>query len=357
MMVRLTALGLLLLGLLAGCVPPASDTTPDQAPTPGADLSGIKSYLLDKSVALNASASQLQAASEQYYGLAEAAAFDYAALAADPTAAAQALSAAKTAWLAASPTYEQMEGIVAGVPSLSSFDVILDAGASGAEDPENAAPYDLTLPDGRVLERPGNLFGVLESALWGTEPTYTASDADLDASGSVDFGEALPDANVLKAAGDALVAYAAELDSAAKAWQPTESDAFTALVVMVPTMNEYFNSWKSSRFVSGDTSTQRDFVAISRLADIQDILSSLQVVYSGVKPLAERANADQAAQIESGLTDLKAFVAGVYAQEQEGKQFSPEEADILGVEAQNRATALAGQIAQIAAQLNIKIEG
>ncbi len=354
MLARFTLFSLILLGLLAACASPATPA-PAEAPAAGADLSGVKSYLLEKSAALTASASDLQTAAARYYDLVDAAGSNYAALAADPAEAAQALSAAKAAWLAASPTYEQMEGIVAGVPALADFDVILDAGASGAEDPENAAPYDLTLADGRVLERPGNVFGVLESALWGTEPAYKAADADLDGSGALDFGEALPDANVLKAAADALVSYTAELDSASQAWQPSESDAFTALVVMVPTMNEYFNSWKSSRFVSGEASTQRDFVAISRLADIQDILSSLQVVYAGVRPLAESANAGQAAQIEGGLADLKSFVAGVHSEEQGGKQFSAEEADILGAEAQNRATALAGQIAQVAAQLSIEI--
>ncbi|MCB9131098.1 MAG: EfeM/EfeO family lipoprotein [Anaerolineales bacterium] len=356
MVARITLLSLLLLGLLAACAAPA---TPANAPaaSSAADLSGVKSYLLDKGAALSASASDLQTASARYYDLAQTTGFDYATLAADPAQAAQTLSDAKTAWLAASPLYEQMEGIVAGVPSLSDFDLILDAGASGAQDPENAAPYDLTLPDGRVLERPGNVFGVLESALWGTEPAFKGADADLDASGTQDFGESLPDANVLKAAADALVDYSAQLRSASQDWQPSESEAFTALVVMVPTMNEYFNSWKSSRFVSGEEATQRDFVAISRLADMQDILASLQVVYSGVKPLAESVNADQAAQIENGLADLKSFVAGVHSQEQGGKRFSAEEADILGAEAQNRATALAGQISQVAAQLNIEIDG
>jgi hypothetical protein len=350
---RILVVLLLSLTLFGGCAP-TNAPTPTQPPS-SADLSGIKAYLLGKAAELKTNAAGLQAASDRYYNLAQAADFDYAALATNLTETAQALSDAKSAWLVASPLYEQMEGIVAGVPSLSEFDVILDAGASGAEDPANAAPYDLTLPDGRVLEKPGNLFGVLESTLWGTEPTFKAADADLDASGMINFGETLPDANVLKAAGDALVSYSGELEATAIAWQPTRSDAFTALVVMVPTMNEYFNSWKASRFVSGDASSQRDFVAISRLADIQDILSSLQVVYQGIKPMVVSVNADQAAQIEQGLANLKAFVADVHAQEANGKRFSAEQADTLGAEAQNRATALTGQISQAAAQLNVPV--
>ena len=148
---------------------------------------------------------------------------------------------ARNAWIQASPQYEKMEGIVAGTPTLADYDVILDAGASGAEDPENAAPIDLTLADGRVLARPGNLFGVTESTLWGTYPAYTAGvDADLDQDGLLEFGETLPDAAVLQAGANALNDYAGKLLAAAETWTPNTSDAFTALVVMVPTMSEYF---------------------------------------------------------------------------------------------------------------------
>ena len=347
---------LILILLLGACAPA---TTPDtRTDHSQADLSGIKTYLLEKTSELTNSSKSLKEASDKYYDLAQSAAFDYVALwESNPTQVTAALNEAKSAWMAASPLYEQMEGIVAGTPSLAEYDVILDAGTSGEEDPEGAVPFDLTLPDGRVLPKPGNLFGVLESTLWGTYTDYTSGiKADLDGNGSVDFGEKLPDANVLKAGADALDQYTTELGTAASAWQPTESDAFTALVVMVPTMSEYFNSWKNSRFILGDLSAQRDFVVISRLMDIQNILGSLQIVFGEVKPLVESTDAAQAAQIEQGLTDLKSFVGDVYAREQSGYQHTPEEADVLGAEAQNRATAIAGQVAQIAAKLNISIQ-
>ncbi len=359
-MVRKTnffALLLILVLLVSACAPAVPQAPVEQGN--GADLGGIKTYLLGKLTTLKSSSADMKSASARYYELAQAAGFDYAALWADDSAeAAQALQDAKSAWMAASPLYEQIEGIVAGVPSLSEYDVILDAGASAEDDPDNAVPFDLTLPDGRVFPQPGNLFGVLETTLWGTQPAYVIAgvEADLDADGSVEFGEALPDANVLKAAADLLDEYVSQLDASAQAWTPTESDAFTALVVMVPTMSEYFESWKNSRFVAGETSTQGDFVAISRLADIQDILSSLQVVYAGVKPLLLDLNADQAAQIENDLGSLKEYVADVYQQEQGGRQYTPEEADLLGAEAQNRATAIAGQVSQAAAALNITVE-
>lgn len=349
---------LVLILLVSACAPAATPVATEEAHESHADLSGIKTYLLGKTSELKTDSAALKTASDKYYELAKAANFEYASLWETNSAeVSQALIDAKAAWIKASPSYEQMEGIVAGTPSLAEYDVILDAGASGADDPESTVP-DVTLPDGRVLSKPGNLFGVLETTLWGTNPEYVIAgiEADLDGNGTLDFGEALPDANVLKGTVDLFDQYATELDSAAQAWEPTESDAFTSLVVMVPTMNEYFESWKNSRFVAGEASTQNDFVVISRLSDIQDILSSLQIVYADVKPLIVTVNADQAEQIESDLNGLKQFVADVYQQEQDGKQFTAEEADQLGAEAQNRATAIAGQISQVAATLGITIE-
>lgn len=347
---------LLAIGLvLAACAPAAQPSTPAQT---GADLSGIKDYFLTKGVELQASSTALNEAANNYYDLVAEHGFDYADLWGGHAAeVAPIIEAAKAAWMAASPQYEQMEGIVAGVPSLADYDVVLDAGTSAEEDPEGAVPFDLELPDGTVIPQPGNLFGVLESTLWGTFAGFTIEEveADLDGDGQLEFGESLPDANVLKAAANLTDSYIIEMNEAANAWTPTESDAFTALVVMVPTMSEYFEFWKNSRFVAGEASTQRDFVVISRLSDIQDILSSLQVVYTEVKPLVEGVDPAQAEQIETGLADLIAFVAGVYEEELAGKQFTAEEADVLGQEAQDRATAIAGQVAQAAAALNIEI--
>jgi hypothetical protein len=324
----------------------------------GTDLSGIRQYLLDRTQALKQATSALKQETDRYYALAAAAGFDYPKLWQEQQPAVVAtINTARTAWKAASPLYEQMEAVVAGTPALAGYDVILDAGASGEEDPANAAPIDLHLPDGRTLTRPGNLFGVTESTLWGAFPAYAAQGvtADWDGNGAITFGETLPDANVLKAGADALDEQAGALAQAAADWQPTLPDAFNALVVMTPTMSEYFASWRDSRFVSGDASTQRDFVAISRLADMQDILGGLELIYAEVQPLAATANADQADQVATGLTDLRAFVAGVYAKEQDGKHFTPEEADLLGEEAQNRATAVTGHISQLVAQLGITL--
>lgn len=316
-----------------------------------ADLSAVKTYLTGKVAELDAAAANLQAGTQAYYALAQAAGFDYAALwATQRVAVIASLTDAKDAWLTASPLYEQVEGVVAGVPSLSEFDVTLDAGGAGD------VAFDIVTADGRTFASPGNLFGILEGTLWGTVSEYSSGvSADLNLNSEADFGEVLPDAAVLLVAGDTFSTTVDALVSAAEAWSPTNEDAFTALVVMVPTMSEYFGSWRDSRFVLGDASTQTDFTVISRLSDIKDILGGLLVVYDSVKPLIETVDSAQAAQIGSDLSSLQAYVEDLLTQEQDGRQFTPEEADIFGAEAQGRAQAITGQIAQVAALVGVAL--
>lgn len=360
----------MLLGALSGCAPtPPSAVSADsnqlsatdsgRATGNEADLSGIKEYLLTQTIKLENATSELKGLADQYYQLAQSVDFNYARLWNEEQAEViGTMEKARSAWMAASPLYEKMEGIVAGTPSLSEFDIILDAGTSSAEGGENVVPFDLTLPNGQVVEKPGNLFGVSESTLWGTAPEFTVEEiaADFNGNGSIEFGESLPEANVFVAATEALNRYAADLHTASESWSPTVTDAFSALVTMIPTMNEYFSSWQASRFVAGESSTQRDFVAISRLADIQDILSGLQVVYQNVQPLIAEVDRSQSEQIAAELRSLNEFVSGVYAQEQSGKRFSAEEAELLGAEAQNRATAVTGQISQVAGVLGVELQ-
>jgi Imelysin len=367
---RSALLLLICIGLLAACgqATPAADPTtaptsaPVAAPTATAaklDLGGLKVYLVQKTTALTASTAKFRQDSDRYYELAKAANFDYTALWENQRAAVtQAIERARGDWIIASPTYEQMEGIVAGTPSLMQYDVILDAGASGSEGGDNVSPIDLTLPDGRTLPKPGNLFGITESTLWGTDTSYVVPDllADYNGNGTKDFGETLPDANALKGGADALDKYANELHAAAQAWQPVEAEAFGALVNNVPTVTDFFEAWKESRFVAGAASKRRDFAVVSRLSDIVDNISSWQVIYQDLSPAVRGVDAAQDAQIGERLTNLKSFVGDLYAQEQDGKRFSPEEADLLSAEAGNRATAIAGQISQVAAKLNIPLQ-
>lgn len=316
-----------------------------------ADLSGVKTFLIDRATALKEGADHLQQDADAYYALAQAAGFDYALLwqnsKDDVVATVQALQAD---WLTISPLYEQMEGIVAGVPSTSKYDPILDAGEKGD------VPYSVFLPDGSVLAQPGNLFGLLETTLWGTDPEYVADvEADFDGNGTVDFGEALPDANLLKGFADATADQTGALLGQAVVWQPTETDVFTALVMNVPTMSAFFDSWKTSRFVMGDEATHNDFAVISRLSDIKDNVGSWQVMWGGLAPVVEGSDAARNQLIAAGLDDLHLYVTDLLDQENGGRRFTPEEADLYSSEAQDRATAIVGQIAQIAGELNITL--
>ncbi len=322
----------------------AQDTAP-------VDLSGVKTFLVEQSTELKDGAASLKAASDAFYELAQAAKFDYAALWNEhPAESGSLIQAAQAEWLAISPIYEQMEGIVAGVPLTSQYDVILDAGEAGD------TGYDVTLPDGTLLQQPGNLFGLLETTLWGTDPTAVSDlEVDFDDSGTQDFGEVLPDANLLKGYSDAMAEQTAALLTTAESWEPSPTDVFTALVMNVPTISDFFNSWKTSRFVMGDEATHNDFAVISRLSDIVDNVGSWQVMWSGLHPVVAESDASRNTQIVTGLDDLQGYVAGLLEEENGGRRFTPEEADLFSGEAQDRATAIVGQIAQIAAELSIEL--
>jgi Imelysin len=324
------------------------------AATPGANLAPVKAYLLDHTARLHGMTKQLDAVATRYYAAAKRSGFAYGSLARDPKVRAD-LVRAKALWTKGNPYYEQVEGVVAGTPSLAVYDVILDAGSSAKEDPASAVPFDLKLPNGTVLRKPGNLFNLTEGMLWGSLPAYVGAKADLDGDGKQEFGEVLPEANVFKAAADAFVLYAGKLDRAARAWRPTPSDAFTAVVVMVPTMSEYFGQWKTSRFVLGDRASSASFNVVSRLSDIGDILGGLRVIYSGIRPAIAKVDAAQAAQTRRELDGLHGYVGKLRQQERGGRRFTPQQADVLGKDAQERATAIAGQVAQAAARLKVKI--
>ena len=336
-----------------------SQVTSTAQVTSAAELGGVKDYLLDHTGQLTGFTSQFKADAQAYHDLAESSGFDYEKLWNDHAdQLAPLLEKMKNDWVEGNPYYERMEGVVAGTPSLAEYDVILDAGSSAAEDPESAVPFDLELPDGTTLEQPGNLYNLTEGALWGTLPQELpqSTPADLDDNGSEDFGEVLPAAAFLLAAAEAFDKYAGELATSAEGWEPSESDAFTALVVMVPTMSEYFGQWKESRFVLGDDSTAESFNVVSRLSDINDILTGLEVIYAGVEDRLAEVDPQQSQQTGRELSDLRSFVEDLYTREQSGERFAPEQADILGTEAQDRATAIAGQVSQAAAELGVTIE-
>ncbi len=344
--------------LLFGC---SKETVTQQQPkeAPNNNLIGIKTFLLNKTSDLKTSTTNLKELSDQYYEIAKSYQFDYQKMwQQDQAKVRPLLVQAKQIFLKANSDYELEEGVVAGVPSLSEYDLNIDAGIAASEGKEDVVTFDITLPDGKVLKKPGNYFLLAEAALWGTKQEWVVPTvkANINGNGKVEFGEVLPEANHWKGTMDGFAKMTNELWGKANAWQPTNSDAFTALVVMVPTMDEYFEAWKESRSVSGDKAQTTQFVAVSRLSDIVDILTGVEEIYRNVEPIIAAKDTNQAQQTKTELTDLREYVGTIFDQEKVGKHFKPEDADMLGSEAQKRATAIAGQITQSAAKLKIELK-
>jgi hypothetical protein len=327
--------------------------------TSEADLSGIKQYLQQYGKDyLKAGADTLKVNADQYYDAVKAADFDYQRAWGDGKTLRPLILNMRDAFNQSHTGYESVEGIVAGVPSLSLFDTILDAGSPGSDGGDNVADYSLTLPDGAKLDKPGNFFhNLLEPMIYGTDKDQTRlGDVDVDGDGKVGPGDALPDANRLKGVADSFVTYVDQTIAAIDGWQPTPADAFTAMVTMTPTMDEYFSNWKESRYVTGDTTTETRFVAHSRLVDVTQILASIRTIYGGVHPLVQAKDAATAEQIDKNYADLLSFVQSLLDKENGGTRYTPDQADVLGKQAQDQAQAITGQVTQAAALLGIPLE-
>lgn len=104
---------------------------------------------------------------------------------------------------------------------------------------------------------------------------------------------------------------------------PNRADTFTALVTMVPTVGDYFEEWKTSKFVTGQVPM---YVAQTRLADVQGIMRSTKVMYfDGVSATVAKVDKTLDDQIRQGFLEMLDFVDGVYLREGAGKTFKAEE--------------------------------
>jgi hypothetical protein len=150
---------------VAACGGDDEEPTPTPAAAqPADDLQPVKDFLLEHTERLSADAAKLREDAEAYYALAEEAKFDYAQLLEDKRAEVKEfVEGAQETFASANPAYEEMEGVVAGVPSLADYDVIIDAGADKS-DPENAAPITLETPGGKNYDRPGNFNYLIETS-------------------------------------------------------------------------------------------------------------------------------------------------------------------------------------------------
>jgi hypothetical protein len=341
----------------------AVDEPVDDPETGEADLAAVKAYAVDHAHQMKAGTAAFRAGAEQYHALVahvlgqhpDENPYEY--LWNDhPDEMRELVEQMRADWFEASLHYELDEGIVAGVPTLAYFDGWIDAGPTGADDPEEAIEWQLVLADGTVLESPGNFFhNLTEPALYGTIEEYVGLAVDMDGDGSIELGEVLPEAEILLASAQGMDEATAMMVTAVENWEPTLEDAFMAEVTMIPTMNEYFEQWKLSSYIAGNDFQEAGFVAVSRLFDINGILGGLDVTYDKIRPVIANVDADLDTQIAAGFEDLVGYVGDLYTQELDGVTFTPEEADAFGTEAQDKATALAALVAQAAVKANIDL--
>src|ERR1044071_2955516 len=154
---------------LAGCGGDDSESTTQKAPAVATDLTPVKDYLLDHTSRLQGDTAKLATQADAHYTPAEPENFDYGRLLSTHRAeVADQVKAMQDTYIDANPAYEEMEGVVAGVPTLADFDVIIDAG-SDKSDPQNAVPFTVKTPAGRTFEQPGNFFQLIETSLWGPD--------------------------------------------------------------------------------------------------------------------------------------------------------------------------------------------
>ncbi len=319
-------------------------------------LENVKQFTVEHSRALSAQAGLLEQTLSTYAETIEAHKGDYAAAwAANGPELSRQVANVRDLWLETSNRYETIEGIVAGIPEMAEFDLILDAGNPGTES-EDVAEYDLTLPDGTVLPRPGNLFhGITEPLFWGMSESGIRLPADLDGDGKIVRGEMLFDANLGLGAARALAFWAAALEADMTSWKPNRADAFTSVAVMTPTVGDYFGEWKESQFISGEIGA---FVARSRLVDVIGIMSGCRKMYAeAISPVVAASDGDLDSRITASFEELLGLVEDTYAREQAGAEFGVEEADALGNDAQDIADRIVAMVLQAAAKNGVEIRG
>lgn len=319
-------------------------------------LASVKQFTLDHNARLITQAQLLESAVGDYAAIINAHKGDYqAAWNADKKQLARQIETIRSLWLETSNQYETIEGIVAGIPATAKYDLILDAGNPGSES-EDVAEYDLPLPDGKVLKRPGNLFhGITEPLFWGMDEVQVKLKVDLNGDGKISRGEMLFDANLGLGAAGALSHWSKALQADMSAWKPNRDDAFTSVVTMTPTVGDYFGEWKESQFISAEIGA---FVAQSRLADVLGIMGGCKKMYfSAISPVVASNDAALDQQIKGGFEELLSLVEDTYAREKAGTQFGAEEADALGNEAQDIADRVVAMVLQAAAKNEVKIRG
>ncbi|MBE3559195.1 MAG: hypothetical protein IMW89_08225 [Ktedonobacteraceae bacterium] len=335
-------------------------------------LKYIRQYAQDKTAQFAATVSTLQSASNDYYTLTKANNFDYKKLAKEQASTLLTrLNNARTAWLSARSTYNQVEGITAQVTAFQLYDLVISSGVApekeeGQDNDDEViarpivTPIDLTLPNGKILKTPGSLLSVLAEVLWELNPEYdTKVPFDYQVSSAHEVGNTLPDANALKGAADTIVRYANELASKVNRWQPTLGEVFSCLRDDLTTIDAHFGAWASIIFSpdneSGQDSSLKDFddEVNSRLYDFADTITGWQNIYAVLSPLAHTADSAADTFVTHGLSNLRHSIFDLYMQQRQGKTFTYDQVSNFRIGAVAQATAVNDHLGLITTKLKI----
>jgi hypothetical protein len=307
----------------------------------------VKSYLLNNLEKINAASQDFVANSEAFSALVAANGGSVeAAYKADPKKIDQLVAKMQENYKAMdSFGYETIEGIVAGVPSMADYDIYLDAGVPASEGPEDVAPVVLELGNGKKIDREGSLFTyIIEPMLWGGDKRWATP---------VDGGKKLlPRPEVLTAAAKDVNKKLGELLVDAKAWNASVSDCFGAMVVMTPTLSDYFEDWKESRYAKDKSGR---FQAVSRVSDMRGIMGSCQVMYEAVEKQVAEQDKSLAKSVDAGFKGIMSFLDKIEKREKQG-EIKGAEIDELATQAKDKTDKLVPQIQQSAAVVGVKVE-
>jgi hypothetical protein len=308
------------------------------------DVSDVQQYLATTTQKMKAASASFAQAAKRYADLVDEAGGDYAkANAAHKTEIDGLVKTMQEDYKALdSFGYETVEGIIGGVDAFTHYDRDLDAGTPAAEGADNIAEVTLTLRNGEKIDRQGAVFTyIIEPALWGGDPRWIVP-FDRDGDGTIAPRESLPKADVLLAASDYTSKQVAALHADATSWKPTTKDCIGAMIVMTPTLSDYFEDWKESRY--SDKQSGR-FFAVSRVSDMRGIMGSCAVMYQGVDPEVAAKDAALAKSIRKGFDGITVFLDKIDTREKDGS-ITLAEIDEMASQAKSHTDKLVPQIEQ-----------
>jgi hypothetical protein len=307
----------------------------------------VKSYLLKGLEKISAASQDFVANSEAYSALVAANGGSVeAAYKADPKKIDKLIAKMQDNYKAMdSFGYETIEGIVAGVPALADYDIYLDAGVPGSEGPDDVAPVVLDIGNGKKIDQEGALFTyIIEPMLWGGDERWVTP---------VDGGKkVLPRPEILVAAAKDANEKLSKLLADAKAWNASVADCFGAMIVMTPTLSDYFEDWKESRYAKEKSGR---FQAVSRVSDMRGIMGSCQVMFEAVEGQVAEKDKSLAKSVDLGFQGIMSFLDTIEKREKQG-EIKGAEIDELATQAKEKTDKLVPQIEQSAAVVGVKVE-